>query len=162
MGLRQFIDEARRHSRLPEAMQAPVRGEINLRVAARARDADVSEAAFLLEPGAAALVERALIGEQAVLPAGQEYRVEFETLRAVQSHQGHAVLILAGAGFHDQGNMLEEGAHVGKFLHRAYKLLEIVEPAGGIGRTIRLPHVGVAGLLEDLRRDLGVWRAALE
>ena len=100
--------------------------------------------------------------EQPVLPAGQEHRVEFEALRAVQRHDRDPVLVLAIACFHDERDMLEERAHVGKFLHRADELFEVVEPARGIGRAIRLPHIGVAGFLEDLRRDLGVRRALLE
>src|SRR6185437_11964864 len=80
VGLRQLIEEARRHRRGPQAVDAPIGGEIDAGALARAGQADMRQAALLLEAGAAALVERALVGEQAFLPAGQEYGVEFESL----------------------------------------------------------------------------------
>ena len=49
---------------------------------AGAGDADIGEAALFLEAGAAAFVHRALGGEQAFLPAGQEDGVELEALGA--------------------------------------------------------------------------------
>src|ERR1017187_10942950 len=77
MRLRQLIEKARGHGRGPQAVDAPVGGEIDLGALARAREAYMGEAALLLQPGAAALVERALVREQAFLPAGQEHGVEF-------------------------------------------------------------------------------------
>ena len=52
---------------------------------------DIGEPPLLLEAGAAVLVERALVREQAFLPAGQEHGVELEPLGAVQRHDGDAL-----------------------------------------------------------------------
>ena len=46
----------------------------------------MGEAALFLEAGAALLVERALVREQAFLPAGQEHGVEFQPLGGMQRH----------------------------------------------------------------------------
>src|SRR6185437_10314172 len=72
MLLRQLADEARRDGGLPTAVDAPVGGEGDRGAAPRARDADIGEAALLLEPGETVLVHRALAGEQPLLPAWQE------------------------------------------------------------------------------------------
>src|SRR5690606_7643341 len=73
MGLRQLLDEARGNGRLPQAVDAAVGGEPDVQVLARARQPDIGEAALLLQPRAAALVERALVGKKPFLPAGQEH-----------------------------------------------------------------------------------------
>ena len=39
-------------------------------------------------------------------------------------------------------------------LHRAHEFLEVVEPAGGFGRAVLLPHLGVAGFLQDQLGEL--------
>src|SRR5262249_43920603 len=82
--LGQVVEKPRGPGGLPQAVHAPVRGEENLHPPSRPRDADVSEAAFLLEAGAALIVERALVGKQAFFPAGQEHGVELESLGRVQ------------------------------------------------------------------------------
>ena len=77
-----------------------------------AGDADVGEAALLLEALDAALVHRALRGEEAVLPAGQEDRGEFEALGGVQGHDrdlGGVVVLLV---VHDERDVLEEALQV--------------------------------------------------
>ena len=53
---------------------------------------------------------------------------------------------------HDQRDVLEEALQVLELLHGADQLLEVFEPAGGVGGAVLLPHLGVAGLVED---DLG-------
>jgi hypothetical protein len=45
--------------------------------------------------------------------------------------------------------MFEEGAKIGKLLHRADEFLEIFETALGIGGLFLAPHVGVAGFLQN-------------
>ncbi len=52
---------------------------------ARPREADIGQPALFLEAGQALVVERALVGEQAFLPARQEHRVELQPLGGVQA-----------------------------------------------------------------------------
>ena len=56
--------------------------------------------------------------------------------------------------------MFEERAEVFVFLHRADEFGQVFQPAGGLGRFLRLPHRGVAALVEDLPRELGVGQLA--
>ena len=84
-GFRQFVDEARGQGGLPQIVDAAVLGEGNGGAALGAGDADIGEAALFLEAGAAFLVERALMREQAFLPAGQEHGAEFQALGGVQA-----------------------------------------------------------------------------
>ena len=58
------------------------------------------------------------------------------------------------AGIHDERDMLEEARHVLEVLHRAHEFLEVLEPAGGLGRAVLLPHLGVARFLEDQLGEL--------
>ena len=126
-----------------------------------AGQADIGEAALLLQPGAAALVERALVREQAFLPAGQEHGLELQPLGRMQRHDVDGVELGVLLGVHDQRDMLEEGAQRLVFLHRADQLLQVFEPAGRFGRAVVLPHLGVAALLQDDLGELGV-RLGLE
>src|SRR4029079_7651922 len=86
MGLWQLVEEARRTGRRPQAVDATVGGEIDLRKLARARQADMGQATLFLEAGTAAFVERALMREQTFLPARQEDAVELKALGRVQRH----------------------------------------------------------------------------
>ena len=81
--------------------------------APRAGQPDMGEAALLLEPGAAALVERALVREQPFLPAGQEDGVELEALGGVQRHQADALGGVALVRLHDERDVLEEARRSG-------------------------------------------------
>ena len=85
MRLRQLVEEARGDGRLPQPVGAPVRGE-ETRGACAPGQPDIGEPPLLLEAGAAAFVQRALAGEQAFLPAGQEHGVELQPLGRVQRH----------------------------------------------------------------------------
>ena len=49
--------------------------------------------------------------------------------------------------------MLEETGEVLELLHGADELFQILEPSGGIGRAVPLPHVGVAGFVEHHLRE---------
>ena len=109
MLLGEFVDETRGQARLPEAVDAPVGGKIELQPLAGAGQADMGEPAFLLQPGTAALVEGALVGKQSFLPAGQEDGVELQPLGGVQRHDRDAGAGFAAIGVHDQRDMLEEG-----------------------------------------------------
>src|SRR5262249_10040830 len=74
--LRQFVEEARGDVRRPQPVHAPVGGEIDVDAPARARDPHMRQAPLLLEPGAALVVEGALVREQALLPARWYHGVE--------------------------------------------------------------------------------------
>ena len=80
---------------LPEIMDAAVLREGDRDALLGAGDADIGEAALLLEAGAALLVERALVGKQAFLPAGQEDGAELQALGGVERHDVDAVVGLA-------------------------------------------------------------------
>ncbi len=111
----------------------------------------MGQAPLLLEPGAALVVERALVRKQAFLPARQKYGVEFEPLGGMQRHDRHR-LALALLGVHHQRNVLEEAGKILELLHGADELFQVLEPPGGIGGAVALPHLGVAGFVEhDLR-----------
>ena len=112
----------------------------------------MGEPALLFEAGAALVVERALVRKQALLPAGQEHGVEFEPLGRVQGHDVDGVGLGALLVVHHQRDVLEKTLQVLELLHRAHQLLEVFQPAGGVGGAVLLPHLGVAGLVED---DLG-------
>ena len=146
---RQLIEKARRDRRLPEAVNAPVGGKINARAALGPGDAHIGEASLLFEPGAATFIQRTLVGEQSLLPPRQEDRIEFETLGRMQRHDRHARARVLVIDIHHQRNMFEEPAKIGELLHGAHKLLQVLEPPGRIGRSILLPHVRVAGFLEN-------------
>ena len=64
----------------------------------------------------------------------------------------------ASAAFavHHQRDVLEEALQVLEFLHGAHQLLEVFQAAGGVGRAVLLPHVGVAGFIEHDFGELGV------
>ena len=121
----------------------------------------MAEAALLLEAGAALVVERALAGEQAFLPAGQEHGVELQPLGGVQRHDVDGVLALAAVGVHHQADVLEEAGEVLELLHGAHQLLEVLQPAGGVGAAVLLPHLGVAALVEHDLGQLGVRQRVL-
>src|SRR6185312_14721983 len=88
---RQLVDKPRPRRALPLPVDAAVGGERNLRPMPRPGQPDIGETPLLLEAGKAVLVHRALARKQPFLPAGQEHRVEFEALGAVQRHQADHV-----------------------------------------------------------------------
>ncbi len=158
MGLGQLVEEARGDGRLPEAVDAAVGDEPDVQVLLGAGQADIGEAALFLEAGAAAFVERALVRKEAFLPAGQEHGLELQALGRMQRHDVDGVELGVLLGVHDQRDMFEEGAQRLVFLHGADQLLQVFEPAGGFRRAVVLPHVGVAGLLQNGLGELGVRR----
>ena len=126
-------------------IDAPVGGIGDLDPLAGAGDADIGEAALLLQPGGAVLVEGALAGEQPFLPAGQEDRVELQPLGAVQGHDTDHVARIALGILHHQADMLEEAGEALELGHGIDQLLQILQPARRIGRFVRLEHAGIAG-----------------
>src|SRR5262249_8756218 len=84
---RQFVEKSRRDRGCPGPVDAAAGGEEGFCAPPGARQPDMREAALLLQTCAALLVERALAGKQAFLPAGQEHGVEFEPFGRMQRHQ---------------------------------------------------------------------------
>ena len=77
------------------------------------RDADVGEAALLLE--LVGLAERAQVGEHAVLHADEEHRRELEALGRVQGHEHDRRLVaVERVGVGHQAHLLEELVDVGR------------------------------------------------
>src|SRR3546814_7027574 len=89
----QLGDEAAGDAAGPLAVDAAVGGVDYEALMARSCDSDIGEAAFFLEGRVAAFVERALRGEDAFLPAGEEDGAEFEALGGVDGHDGDLFLI---------------------------------------------------------------------
>src|SRR3546814_2768280 len=78
------------------------------RAAACASDRDIGEAAFLLEAREAAFVERALRGEDAFFPAGEEDGAEFQALGGVDRHDRDLGLVGGRVVIHHQADVFEE------------------------------------------------------
>ena len=68
---------------------------------------------------------------------------------------------LALVGVHHQRDVLEEARQVLELLHRADELLQVLQPSGGVGRAVLLPHLGVAGFVEHDLGELGVRQRVL-
>src|SRR3546814_13277639 len=119
MLLRKFPDEAAGDAAGPLAVDAAVCGVEDGRAAACASDRDIGEAAFLLEAREAAFVERALRGEDAFFPAGEEDGAEFQALGGVDRHDRDLGLVGGRVVLHTQAAVFEEGAEGFVFLLRA-------------------------------------------
>ena len=137
-----------------EPAHAPVEGVVDPCLPAGSGQADIGQSPLLLEPGKAAVVERALIRKQALLPARQKDEVKLQSLRRMKGHDRNALALVAAVDVHDQRHMLEKRPKIGKFAHRTDELLQIVEPSGRIGRALRFPHVDIAALLKNQLRQL--------
>jgi len=96
MVLGQFVHEARGNGALPQRMDAAVGGEGNESALLCPRDADIGETALFLEARTAALIERALVREQALFPAGQKHGFKFQPLGRLCSVM---MLILSAVSF---------------------------------------------------------------
>ena len=129
----QLVDEARRDRAHPLTVPVPVGREEDMGAAAGAGEPDIGEAAFLLQPGGARLVERQLMGEQPFLPARQEHGVELEALGAMQGHDVDHLFRSVSLPVHDEAHVVEEGDEVLEFGERLDQLLQVFEPAGGGG-----------------------------
>ena len=156
---RQLAQEARGDGGLPLVEDAAVGGERDVGPLARPRQADIGQPALLLEPGQALVVERALVGEQAFLPARQEHGVELQPLGGMQGHDAHHVAARALGIVGEQGHVLEEGGQGVEFLQGVGQLLQVLQPPLGLGRTIEAQHVGVAQLVQNGLDDLDMVHA---
>ena len=132
-------------------------------------DADVGEPALLLE---VALLDRPRVREDALLAADHEHRLVLEPLRVVEAHQRRqALLLLDVVLLGDQPDLGEELLQRGRVLVAlegavgvelagdADQLLEVLDPALGLDRALRLERLDVAADpqhgFEDLRHRLG-------
>ena len=106
----------------------------------------MGEPALLFQPGAALIVERALVRKQAFLPAGQKHGVEFQPLGRVQGHNIDGVGLGGLLVVHDQRDVLQKTLQVLELLHGAHELFQVFQPAGGVGGAVLLPHLGIARL----------------
>ena len=77
-------------------------------------------------------------------------------LAECKRHDRDGVEVLALVAIHHQRDVLEEAGEVLELVHRADQLLEVVEPAGGVGGAVLLPHLGVAGFVEHDFGQFGV------
>src|SRR5262249_37701712 len=68
------------------------------------RKPDIGKPPLLLQPCAAGLVERALMREDALLPARKEHMVELQPLGAMERHQAHHVARIALGRLHHQAD----------------------------------------------------------
>ncbi len=96
------------------------------------------------------------MGEEPLLPTRQEDDIEFETLGAVQRHDGKLVARSAFGILHHQRNVIEEAFETVEILERVHKFLQILEPARRLDRLVLLPHRGVAAFIKHDLRKLGV------
>src|SRR5688572_10880480 len=161
-----LAQETRRRRERLGAVHATLLRMREVQLALGTRDADVAEAALLLETRG--VVQRALMREQAVLHAAKEQQRELETLRGVQRHELYDVLIRVGLAVarleHGEREKLRERRQVG--LLRAHdlargidELLEVLDArfAAGIGVLTMMRDEAAA--LDDAR-DLLVQRVA--
>ena len=109
-------------------MDAAVGGERHDSFATRPGQADISQTAFLFQPGDAAVVQGPGMGKQPFLPPGQEHGIEFQALGAVKGHQVDLVVDGGIVIFHDQADVLQEAGQVVEILQREDHFLEVVEP----------------------------------
>ena len=140
----------------PLAVNPAVGGMNDRRPAASAGDRHISEPPLLLEAGEAAFVERALRGEHAFLPAGQENCVELEALGGVDGHDRDPFALARLVIVHDEADMLEEGSERFIFFHRSSELGEVFKAAGRFRGAVGLEHCRIACFLEHDPGELGM------
>ena len=134
----------------PAAIALAVGDEADPRLLAGPGDADVGEAAFLLQALFALLVHAALGGEDAFLPARQEDQREFQPLGRVQGHDLHRVRLRSAVEVHDQGDVLQIGFERLEVPHRLDQFLEVLQPGLGGRALVEAEGVGIAALLQHL------------
>jgi DNA-binding beta-propeller fold protein YncE len=134
------------------AVNAPVGGEADARVLARARDADIGEPALLLEARRGRSSSARWCGNRPSSQPGRNTVSNSSPLAECSVMIETASSTSRRVGVHHQRDVLEEAASVLEVLHGAHELLEVLEPARRVGRAVVLPHLGVAGLVEDRSR----------
>ena len=149
---------SRKRERIPYCVApktARRRALVRYRLAHRPRDADVGEAALLLQ---AALVERARVREDALLHAGEEHDRVLEALGVVERHERDEALVVgARVGVGDERDALQEdveracsasarGVELARDLD---ELGEVLLAALRLDRALGLQRVDVAGVVES-------------
>ena len=74
----------------------------------------------------------------------------------MQRHKVDALGALFAFRVHHQAHMLEEAGKRVELLHEADQLFQVLELRLRLRRFLRLPHLGVAGLIEDQLGELGM------
>ena len=72
----------------------------------------------------------------------------------MKRHDRNALALIATIYVHDQRYVFQKRPEIRKLAHRTDEFLQVVEPSGGIGRALRLPHVDIAALLKNELRQL--------
>ena len=148
MFLGQFIDEARRQGGIPGAVNAAVGSEADFTAALGAGDPDIGQAAFFFQPGQAAFIHGALMGEQAFFPSRQEDGLKFQTFSSMQRHDRDHGADRVGFDLHHQADMFQEGGQVVEFLHARQHFLEVFQLASGFRLFRLLPEIGIAAFFQ--------------
>ena len=112
MSFRNFTEETRRQRALPGTADPTIGGKGHPHPLFGPREPDIGKPPFFLQPCQAILVHGALTGKQALLPAGQEHGVEFQSLGGMQGHQIDAVAGFSLRQFHHQAHMLQESGDI--------------------------------------------------
>ena len=136
-------------------MQAARFGVGQQQALARARDADIGEAALLFE--ATGFFDRLLARKQAVFEADQEHERELQPLRRMQRHQLHAILpglALAFAGFErrvrKKGGQFRKArfevvGRAPKAARHVDELVEVLDARLGAAATVLLVEIAQSG-----------------
>ena len=74
----------------------------------------------------------------------------------MQRHQRHRFVRGAAVAVHHQRDVFEKTLQVLELFHRAHQFFQVVEPAGGVGGAVLLPHLGIAALVEHDFGELGM------
>ena len=80
-------------------------------------------------------------------------------LARVQRHQRDAVAAVLRADVHDERDMLEETLQGLELVHEADQLFQVLQPRLRLRALVVLPHLRVAGLVQDQLGELGVLHA---
>ncbi len=152
----QLVDKTAGQLGGPAAIDLAVGGEADPGLFAGAGDADIGQPALFLEPLFALLVDAALGGEHAFLPAGQEDQGEFQALGPVQGHDLHRVLTGAPVQVHDQRHVLQIGLQVVEGGHGLDQFLQVLQAGLAGGGLVQAQGVGIAAFLQHHLQQAGV------
>ena len=98
--------------------------------------------------------------EQALLPARQEHDVELQALGGVQRHQRHAIVaVLAPSASMTSETCSRKPCSVSNSCMKRIELFQVLQPRLRLRALVVLPHLRVAGLVQDQLGQLGVLHA---
>ena len=144
----------------PLAVDAAVGGMDDRRPAAGAGDCDVGKAAFLLEAGEAAFVERRAARGTRLLPSRRRKTVSNSSPLAAWM-----VMMVTFSPARASSLSITRLTCSRKAPRDSYSSIARVSSArfssrpAALGRAVGLKHRGIAGLFEDDPRELGVWKS---